>query len=62
MSRRGNHVGVRKAKNGVLHIAVPRRGYPVRLLKQPLNYQPLKRNLGFRKKNVLDNPQENQEE
>ena len=62
MSRRGNHVGVRKVKNGVLHIVAPRRGYPVKPLKQPENCQPLKRSPGSHRKNVLDNPQENQEE
>ena len=59
---RGSHVGVRKVKNGVLHIVAPRRGYPVKLLKQPENCQPLRKDLGSRRRSVLDNPQGNQEE
>jgi hypothetical protein len=62
MSARGKHVGEGKVKNGVLHIVVPRRGYPVKPLKQPEKCPPLKRSPGSHRKNASDNPQENQEE
>ena len=60
--RTGKACGRRKGEKRGTPYCRPRSGYPVKPLKQPEKCPPLKRSPGSHRKNVLDNPQENQEE